>query len=63
MMNNNKERDFVVGGLYEFSDLPDFTCVTSLGTYRSKKEDLYGRMQHYDNKGTGWLYIRPVKTE
>ncbi len=60
---NNKDKDFSVGCIYEFSDLPDFTCVTSLGVYHSCKEDIYGRMQYYDSKGIGWLHIRPVKRE
>ncbi len=52
-----------IGKYYEFSDLADFTCITSLGLYTGYETDAYGRVQYYNNKGTGWLFIRPVQGE
>ena len=52
-----------IGKYYEFSDLPDFTCSTSLGVYTGKSTCTAGREQYFTEKGTGWLYIRPVKGE
>ncbi len=52
-----------IGKYYEFSDLADFTCSTSLGVYTGKSTCTAGREQYFTDKGIGWLYIRPVKGE
>ncbi len=52
---------YELNAIYEFSDLADFTCATSLGVYTGYETDTYGRVQYYDSKGIGWLFIKPVQ--
>ncbi len=49
------------GCVYEFSDLPDFTCSVALGVYKYTEENVYGRIQHFTDKNIGWFYIRPFQ--
>ena len=51
------------GKYYEFSDLPDFSCITTVGVYTSSEIDTYGRVLYFSDKGIGWYCIRPLEGE
>ncbi len=51
------------GKYYEFSDLPDFTCITTVGVYNGSEIDRYGRVLYFSDKGIGWYCIRPLEGE
>ncbi len=52
-----------IGKYYEFSDLADFTCSTTLGLYVGSEIDVCGRVKYFTDKDVGWYHIRPIKGE